>query len=62
MTENITSFWSECLKIKAKKPVMASFNTTVRQMTEFFSDNNVSAKNDENVSVKKTSVSEEEKG
>jgi len=35
--------------------VTASFNKTVRQMTECFSDQNFSARNDRNVSVKKNS-------
>jgi len=33
---------------------MVSFNTTVRQMTKCFSDQNVSAKNDQNVPAKKS--------
>jgi len=36
-----------------KNTVRASFNTTVRQMTEKFQWPNVSAKNDQNVSAKK---------
>jgi len=35
--------------------VTASFNKTVRQMTECFSDQNFSARNDRHVSVKKNS-------
>ena len=36
--------------------VTASFNTTMRQMTEMSHDQNVSAKNDRNVSEKKQSL------
>jgi len=47
MTEKIKSFRSERLKIYAMNAVMASFNTTVRKMTEMFQQ-----KTDRNVSVK----------
>jgi len=36
--------------------VTASFNTTIRQMTEMSHDQNVSAKKDRNVSEKKQSL------
>jgi len=47
MTEKKLSFRSECLKIQAKKTVIANFNTTVRQMTKMFQRKNREESNHE---------------